>query len=86
VTRDEGAKLSYDELDAAGYCECGQALATHPRLKRPPPMTRCSRSPWLPVDGRAVAPGRRGSTETGDQSSAAAGVRRSVIHVQPASQ
>jgi hypothetical protein len=73
VTRDEAARLSWDELEAAGFCECGQALATHPKLKRPAPMTRYSASPWLNhpwIDHEAP-----GSTETPDPDLAAAGVR-----------
>jgi hypothetical protein len=78
VTRDEAARLTWDELEAAGYCDCGRELATHPRLGRPAPMTRYSRSPWLNVDGRAVAhagivPDALRATETADSPLAATG-------------
>jgi hypothetical protein len=81
VTRDEAARLSWDELEALGICECGQELATHPRLKRPAPMTRYSASPWLLVEGRPVAhagivPERLRATETADPPVAAAGGQR----------
>ncbi len=31
--------LTFDELEAAGLCDCGQPLATHTPLPKPGPLT-----------------------------------------------
>lgn len=46
MTREEAARLSFDELEAAGFCECGAPLEGHPPLGRPGPLSeRGERTP-----------------------------------------
>ena len=44
--------LSWDELMAAGVCECGQALADHPALPKPKPMGWSGRQSVASQGGR----------------------------------
>jgi hypothetical protein len=37
-TRAELAHMSFDECEAAGYCECGIRLDQHPEIPRPRPL------------------------------------------------
>ena len=40
MTREEAARMTYDELEAAGYCECGRTLARHKPLEPVGPIDR----------------------------------------------
>lgn len=59
------ADLEWDELEALGLCECGQALESHPPLPRPRPL---SSGRILPAHWRGYMPGstfRRARTGNG---------------------
>ena len=67
--------LSWDELMAAGVCECGQALADHPALPKPKPMG------WT---GRQTVASQGGRRPLAQSPSVHRG-RRFIIHRQEAS-
>jgi hypothetical protein len=53
MTRDEAGRLSWDELERLGYCECGQPLDGHPRPDRRARPVRLP-PPWSPFRASAV--------------------------------
>lgn len=50
MTRAEAAALSWEELEAAGLCDCGGPLKGHPPLAKPLPLSHGRPCSWSALD------------------------------------